>query len=95
MHRRQTLVRAFHASVRRDKKFYDVVVPRQEAAKPIPFPSSVSVSVHRIPPSAFPPLCPHGRFSYQELSEHKEGLRKFRESSVYYHQLAQDTAVRI
>lgn len=88
------IARNFTASSLRYAKFYDVTVPLKEAQTPISYnPSVCSIKVHRIPRSATPPKCPHGRYAYKELSEHKEGLRKIRESSVYYHQLQQETAL--
>ena len=86
-------VAGFHSSVVVRKKFYDVVIPVKEAAKPITFPASVRMQIHRIPVAALPQQCPHGRFSYEEYVRHRTGLRKFRESSVYYKQMAQDTAL--
>jgi hypothetical protein len=85
--------RCFSSSGLKYAKYYDVFVPEKEAASSIAYPSSVKISVHRIPPSVTPPKCPHGRFTYTELKTHAEGLRKIRESSVNYHQMAQETAL--
>jgi hypothetical protein len=87
--------RSFHASSRSLRQFYDVTVNAREASTPIAFPANVHFTVHRIPNNhpLFPPKCHHGRFSYAELTENANGLRKFRESSVFYQQIQENTAV--
>ena len=90
---RTNKARQFHSSSRALAKFYNVTIPTSEAAKPIAISPQCNLSVQRLPSSEFPPECPHGRYTYAQLVQHKEALRRFRESSVYYKQMAADTAL--
>lgn len=87
--------RAFHQSSSLWKKYYDIVVPVREAREPVTVPGHLELRVHRLPVSQFPRLCPHGRFTYEELTDDQKrsDLRSFGEGSVFTKQVMANTAL--
>ncbi|KAI3641537.1 hypothetical protein MIR68_000411 [Amoeboaphelidium protococcarum] len=61
--------------------------------QPLPLPQGVEVNVHPIPDGVLPQLCHYGKFDYDTIRDKMPSLKTIRESSPYYRQLAQPTAI--
>lgn len=62
-------------------------------AQAMQIPQSVTVRYLPLPKTLMPQQSPHGQFSYDELSNEFKSLRRLRESSPFWRELAQPTAV--